>query len=99
MEIDHLVYAVEVHYLKWGSYALSVYSLAGLSADQLAVAEGQRLPYGKIREATVGAIRGLDCDVIPWGTNGYAQICFPSRPSQQSFERLCSVFAAARSKW
>lgn len=99
MAVDDLAYAAGVHWLKWGNYALSVYSLAELTASELAAEAGQRLPHRKIRESTVGRIRGTDCDVIPWGKNGYAQICFPSRPSQRDLERLCLIFGPATSKW
>ena len=84
MNASDLELSAQSHFDTQGFYALSVFSLPGISADVIAV----RVPlrHSKIRESTVGRIRSAGYEVVSSaGPPGHADLlreCIDGRTGQ-----------------
>jgi hypothetical protein len=76
-------------------FGLSVVSLPGKSADELARLAGLRHP--KIRETTVATIRRAGYEVVPdEPPEGHALIMLPRLPTDDDYQRVSDVFSPPR---
>jgi hypothetical protein len=82
----------------YGRYALSVYSIPGLSAHQIALRVGtEALPHGQMGKSTVERIREAGYQIALSEKEGYAEghcdLTVPYwRPSQEDCKRLARLF-------
>jgi hypothetical protein len=79
-----------------GVYGISVCSLPDRTAEQILrdLQESNRLPHPKIRQTSVGRLRGLGFDVWPSGWFGHATLEFSRLPTEQDWERIQLAFRA-----
>lgn len=87
--------SAQSHFDLEGSYALSVFSAPGLSADEIA----GRVPlrHSKIRQSTVGRIRSAGYEVVSSaGPPGHADLLLPHRPSDRDWHALDIAFDPPR---
>jgi hypothetical protein len=84
------------HFDEFGAYALSVHSRAEMSADEISAFAG--IPHGKIRETTVGALRGAGYSVVPSEQHGpaHADLQLPYPPSSSDWQALDDAFSEPR---
>jgi len=76
-------------------WALSVNSIPGLSAEEIARRAAK--PNKMMRVSTVGAIEGLRCvsEVRPdWTESGHANIVFHAEPSWEDLASVAGVFSS-----
>lgn len=78
-----------------GFYALSVFSVPGRTADEIAT--GVPLPHSAIRESTVGRVRAAGYDVAPSpGPPGHADLLFSAPPTEADWRTLDEIFDPPR---
>ena len=78
-----------------GFHALSVFSAAGKTADDIAI--GVPLAHSMIRVSTVGRLRDAGYDVVSSpGPPGHADLVFSRPPSDDDWRRLDECFDPAR---
>ena len=74
-----------------GEWALSVWSAAGISADE--ISERSAIRNRKIRVSTVGALRGIGCDVVPSDEFPHADLRLPREPTDDLWTDLRAAFS------
>ena len=85
----------QTYYDEFGEYALSVYSLPGRSADEIALLAS--LPHAKIRASTVGRLRAAGYRVVPSpGPPGHADLELPDPPTEDDWRALDALFDPPR---
>jgi hypothetical protein len=90
-----LIRSAQSHRDVEGLYALSVYSIPGATAEE--IARGVPLPHAKIRTSTVGRIRAAGYDVLSSpGPPGHADLVLPTPPTDKDGSTLDGVFDPAR---
>ena len=86
-----LALGAESHFDQEGFYALSVFSVPGQTADEIAT--GVPLPHSAIRESTVGRVRAAGYDVVPSpGPPGHADLLFAAPPTAADWRMLNEIF-------
>ncbi len=90
-----LALSAQSHFDAEGVYALSVFSLPGLTAGEIAASVP--LPHSMIRESTVGRIRAAGYDVLPsGGPSGHADLVLTNPPTTHDWQILDRTFDPAR---
>ena len=90
-----LAISAQSHHDAEGSHALSVFSRAGMTADELSRAVP--LPHSMIRESTVGRLRAAGYDVVTSpGPLGHADLVLPNPPTDDDWRLLDESFDPAR---
>ena len=85
--------SARVSWLTDGVYALSVWSLPGMTAPDIALAVGLR--HAVIRSCTVAQIRSAGYDVTDSDHRGHCQVLFPHPPTDNDWRRLDLCFGPA----
>jgi hypothetical protein len=86
-----LVVSAQSHFDAEGFYALSVYCVPGMTADEIAV--GAKLSYSKVRVSTVGRIRSMGYNIVGSpGPPGHADLVLPTPPTDHDWTALERVF-------
>ncbi len=95
MSAADLSLGAQTHFDAEGAYALSVFSVPGKTADE--IARGVPLPHSMIRESTVGRLRAAGYDVVSsLGPPGHADLILPNPPTDDDWQALDKTFDAAR---
>lgn len=90
-----LARGVQSHFDTEGVYALSVFSAAGRTADEIAIAVP--LPHPKIRTSTVGRVRVAGYDVVSSpGPPGHADLLFREPPTDDDWRTMDRIFDPPR---
>jgi hypothetical protein len=74
-----------------GEWALSVWSAAGLSADE--ISEQSPIRNGSICVSSVGALRGIGCEVVPSDEFPHADLRLPREPTEDLWTDLRAAFS------
>lgn len=86
---------VQSHFDTEGVYALSVFSTARRTADEIAIAVP--LPHPKIRTSTVGRVRAAGYDVVSSpGPPGHADLLLRKPPTDDDWRTLDRIFDVPR---
>lgn len=90
-----LVLGAQAHFDSEGVHALSVYSVPGRTAAEIAV--GVPLRHSKIRTSTVGRVRAAGYEVVSSpGPPGHADLVLPTPPTEDDWSALDSAFDPPR---
>jgi hypothetical protein len=90
-----LVLGAQSHFDARGIYALSVFSVPGISADE--IARGVPLPHSMIRESTTGRLRAAGYEVVRSpGPPGHADLMLPNPPTDDDWRALDAAFDPPR---
>jgi len=75
------------------AYGVSVCSLPGRTADQIAREVGTiRLPQTQMRVSTVSQLERYSYVVVPSGQTGHATLIFPRPPTEEDWGNLQQIF-------
>ncbi len=86
-----LALSAQSHFDTEGFYALSVYSIPGMTVHEIAV--GVPLRHSKIRASTVGRVRFAGYDIVSSpGPPGHADLVLPTPPTDHDWSTLDRVF-------
>jgi hypothetical protein len=91
MKYGDLEVAAVSNYQWHGVYALTVWSEAGLTAQQ--IHDKYLARYTKARFSTAGEIRGFGYGLQPTWDSGHYDIVLPNPPSVTDWDNLSSIFA------
>lgn len=87
--------SAQSHFDVEGFHALSVYSVPGMTADEIAV--GVPLRHSKIRASTVGRVRAAGYDIVRSpGPPGHADLVLPTPPADHDWSALDRIFDPPR---
>ena len=86
-----LALGAQSHFDSERFYALSVYSIPGMTAHEIAA--GVPLRHSKIRASTVGRVRSAGYDIVSSpGPPGHADLVLPTPPTDHDWSTLDRVF-------
>jgi hypothetical protein len=95
MSLDNLRTNVEAHFDEYGEYAISVFSVPGMSVYELALLA--KRPNRTMRVSACARIRGLGYEIVrseEEGGPGHADIKLPEEPTDEILQSIADAFGA-----
>jgi hypothetical protein len=96
MKAETMAHAAETYYRAYRGergYGLSVWSLPGLTAEEIAIAIGSdRLPHNVMRQSTVGELQALGCEFTQTGDPAHWTMRLAGPPTDDDWDRVNLAF-------
>jgi hypothetical protein len=100
MTAEKLASSALAHYRDCGVYALSVWAIPGLTAEDItraAVEQGEDyLPHNQMQTSTVGAVAEGGYGLVPTGPEGHFSLMLPDPPGAADWEAIMQAFGDPR---